>query len=72
MGSLGAVIADEPYKDSCCPTFMSHFHDRGPIFWVAVLQWARQLQSKMDELFWDEVGGGYFNTAAGARQVVHK
>lgn len=32
------------------------------------MQWAQQLQSKMDELFWDDVGGGYFNTATGVFQ----
>ena len=34
------------------------------------LQWAEQLQAKMDELFWDSEGGGYFNSAAGASDIV--
>ena len=29
------------------------------------LEWAFQLQGKLDLLFWDEVGGGYFQVAAG-------
>jgi uncharacterized protein YyaL (SSP411 family) len=33
-------------------------------FEVRWLQWADWLQTKMDELFWDEEGGGYFNSAA--------
>ena len=28
-------------------------------------QWALELQGRQDELFWDEVGGGYFQAAAG-------
>jgi uncharacterized protein YyaL (SSP411 family) len=34
------------------------------------LQWAERLQAKMDELFWDEAAGGYFNSAAGAADIV--
>ncbi len=34
------------------------------------LQWAAQLQAKMDELFLDAAHGGYFNSAAGAADVV--
>jgi uncharacterized protein YyaL (SSP411 family) len=34
------------------------------------LQWAGRLQAKMDELFWDEAAGGYFNSAAGATDIV--
>jgi uncharacterized protein YyaL (SSP411 family) len=34
------------------------------------LQWADRLQAKMDELFWDEAEGGYFNSAAGAADVL--
>ena len=34
------------------------------------LEWAEALQAKMDELFWDEEGGGYFNSAAGATDIV--
>ena len=37
---------------------------------VRWLQWAEALQAKMDELFWDEEGGGYFNSAAGAPDIV--
>lgn len=32
---------------------------------VGHLQWALKLQDKMDELFWDETHGGYFQAAAG-------
>ena len=39
-------------------------------FDVRWLQWAEQLQAKMDELFWDSEGGGYFNSAAGASDIV--
>jgi len=39
-------------------------------FAIRWLQWAGRLQAKMDELFWDEVGGGYFNSAAGDRSIV--
>jgi uncharacterized protein YyaL (SSP411 family) len=34
------------------------------------LQWAAQLQEKMDELFLDVASGGYFNSAAGASDVI--
>jgi uncharacterized protein YyaL (SSP411 family) len=34
------------------------------------LQWAERLQARMDELFWDEAAGGYFNSAAGAADIV--
>jgi len=34
------------------------------------IKWAKRLQAKMDELFWDEAGGGYFNSAAGATDIV--
>ncbi len=34
------------------------------------LQWAVELQGKMDELFWDGQLGGYFNSAAGAADIV--
>ncbi len=34
------------------------------------LAWAFRLQEKMDELFWDEAGGGYFNSAIGASDVL--
>ncbi len=34
------------------------------------LQWAEQLQAKMDALFWDEAHGGYFNSAEGDASVV--
>ncbi|HVU34884.1 MAG TPA: thioredoxin domain-containing protein [Opitutaceae bacterium] len=34
------------------------------------LRWAGQLQSKMDELFWDEAAGGYFNSAADDSSIV--
>ncbi|HVT74022.1 MAG TPA: thioredoxin domain-containing protein [Lacunisphaera sp.] len=31
-------------------------------FEIRWLQWAEQLQARMDDLFWDEAGGGYFNS----------
>jgi len=34
------------------------------------LQWADRLQATMDGLFWDEAEGGYFNSAAGAADVL--
>ena len=34
------------------------------------LQWAERLQQRMDERFWDEAGGGYFNSAAGAPDII--
>ena len=34
------------------------------------LGWAVTLQIKMDELFWDTEGGGYFNSAAGDMSIV--
>ncbi len=34
------------------------------------LRWADQLQTKMDELFWDAERGGYFNSAAGDASIV--
>jgi hypothetical protein len=39
-------------------------------FDVAWLQWAERLQLKMDELFWDDDFGGYFNSAAGDASIV--
>ncbi|MES1167312.1 MAG: thioredoxin domain-containing protein, partial [Pseudomonadota bacterium] len=34
------------------------------------LQWAERLQRTMDAVFWDEGGGGYFNSAAGDANLV--
>ncbi len=34
------------------------------------LAWAKELQSTMDELFWDTEEGGYFNTRAGAEDLL--
>ena len=34
------------------------------------LTWAEALQTKMDGLFWDDVRGGYFNSAAGDANIV--
>ena len=39
-------------------------------FDVAWIQWAERLQAKMEELFWDDAGGGYFNSAAGATDMI--
>ena len=39
-------------------------------FDVRWLQWAERLQAKMDELFWDEERGGYFNSAANDASIV--
>lgn len=39
-------------------------------FTLRWLKWADTLQSKMDELFWDEERGGYFNSAAGDASIV--
>lgn len=34
------------------------------------LRWAERLQRTMDEVFWDEAEGGYFNSRAGAPDIV--
>ena len=34
------------------------------------LPWAERLQATMDELFWDETRGGYFNSAANDPNIV--
>jgi uncharacterized protein YyaL (SSP411 family) len=34
------------------------------------LRWAERLQAAMDERFWDEAGGGYFNSQAGDTSLV--
>ena len=39
-------------------------------FEVRWLQWAVWLQAKMDELFWDEAKGGYFNSASWDTSIV--
>ena len=39
-------------------------------FEIRWLQWAVRLQATMDALFWDEDGGGYFNSAEGAADIV--
>ena len=39
-------------------------------FDVRWLRWARRLQATMDQLFWDDAAGGYFNSAAGAADIV--
>ena len=39
-------------------------------FEVRWLQWAGRLQQTMDSLFWDEAGGGYFNSAASDASIV--
>jgi hypothetical protein len=33
-------------------------------------QWALELQSTLDELFWDEAGGAYFNSEAGDPSIL--
>jgi len=39
-------------------------------FEIRWLQWAEQLQAKMDERFWDTDRGGYFNSPAGDASIV--
>jgi uncharacterized protein YyaL (SSP411 family) len=39
-------------------------------FEIRWLQWAEQLQAKMDELFWDAARGGYFNSRADDATVI--
>ncbi len=39
-------------------------------FDVRWLQWAVQLQGEMDAAFWDDAAGGYFNSRAGAADVI--
>jgi uncharacterized protein YyaL (SSP411 family) len=39
-------------------------------FEIEWLQWAERLQAKMDELFWDEARGGYFNSAGHDASIV--
>ena len=39
-------------------------------FEIRWLQWAERLQTKMDELFWDENRGGYFNSRADDATVI--
>jgi uncharacterized protein YyaL (SSP411 family) len=39
-------------------------------FEIRWLKWADQLQTKMDQLFWDEARGGYFNSAANDPGIV--
>jgi uncharacterized protein len=39
-------------------------------FEIRWLQWAERLQAKMDELFWDDRRGGYFNSAADDPSIV--
>jgi uncharacterized protein YyaL (SSP411 family) len=39
-------------------------------FDIRWLQWAEQLQAKMDELFWDAERGGYFNSRADDPTVI--
>ncbi|MFI5355854.1 MAG: thioredoxin domain-containing protein [Opitutales bacterium] len=39
-------------------------------FEVRWLQWADRLQETMDRLFFDEAGGGYFNSAAGDAGII--
>ena len=34
------------------------------------LKWAEELQSKQDELFWDEREGAYFSSAAGDPNIL--
>ena len=40
------------------------------LFDIRWLQWAERLQRTMDERFWDNDGGGYFNSAAGDASIV--
>jgi uncharacterized protein YyaL (SSP411 family) len=39
-------------------------------FEIRWLKWAQRLQQTMDELFWDEASGGYFNSQAGDPHMV--
>ena len=42
----------------------------GASFEVRWLRWAERLQTTMDAKFWDDAEGGYFNSAAGATDIV--
>ena len=35
-----------------------------------ILEWAELLQTKQNELFWDEQNGGYFTSPAGDESVI--
>ncbi|MFI5337767.1 MAG: thioredoxin domain-containing protein, partial [Opitutales bacterium] len=39
-------------------------------FEIRWLQWAEQLQSRMNDLFWDDESGGYFNSRVGDTSVI--
>ena len=39
-------------------------------FEIRWLQWAERLQARMDELFWDTDGGGYFSSRADAAGII--
>ena len=39
-------------------------------FEIRWLQWAEQLQARMDELFWDAAQGGYFNSRADDASII--
>ncbi|HVZ66120.1 MAG TPA: thioredoxin domain-containing protein [Lacunisphaera sp.] len=39
-------------------------------FEIRWLQWAERLQARMDELFWDDAGGGYFNSRGDDAAVI--
>ncbi len=43
------------------------FQASGDVDWLA---WARELQARMDELFWDPVGGGWFSTTGADPSVL--
>jgi uncharacterized protein YyaL (SSP411 family) len=43
------------------------YQANGGVEW---LRWAYQLQDAMDELFWDNVGGGYFSTTGEDKSVL--
>ena len=66
----GGDAAIEGYaEDYACLVFgvLELFQATGQAEWLA---WARQLQARQDELFWDASSGGWFSTTGSDRSVL--
>ena len=63
-GSAGAFAEDY----ACVIQGALDLYEAG--FEIRWLRWAEQLQAKMNELFWDETNGGYFNSGVSDPHIV--
>jgi uncharacterized protein len=65
-----AAVSDAGFAEDCAFLVQAWLDLYEATFDTAWIERAERLQRVMDEQFWDSEGGGYFNSAAGAADVV--